>query len=86
MVRPTIELRRSQPSSVLTTEIIRASAGTICTSRITTRNATRPRNRNRETATAARNAVTRANPTVSSVTCRLLLNDDQKCSRSKTAR
>ena len=86
MVSPMIELRRSQPSSVLTTEIISASAGTICTSRIVTRNATRPRNRKRDTATAARNAVTSANPTVSNVTCRLLPNDDQKFSRSNTDR
>ena len=37
--------------------MISASAGTICTSRMQTMNALRPRNRNRDTATAARKAM-----------------------------
>ena len=85
MVRPD-RVAQAQPSSVLTTEIISASAGTICTRRIATRKATRPRNRNRATATAARNAVTNANATVSSVTRRLFPNDDQKFSPLEHAR
>jgi hypothetical protein len=70
----------------LTTEIISASAGTICTSSTMTRNASRPRKRKRDTATAARKAVNSAKTTVSSVTCRLLANEDQKWSRSNTDR
>ncbi len=81
-----IVLIRCQPSSTLNSEMISASAGTICTSRMATMNALRPRNRNRDTATAARKAMTRASVTVSRVTIRLLRSDDQKNSRSNTFR
>ena len=46
----------------------------------------RPRNRNRASATAARNATTSANPTTISVTSALFFIAVQKYSRSKTRR
>ena len=66
--------------------MISASAGTICTSRIAMMNALRPRNRKRETATAARNAMNSASTSTSSVTVRLFFTAVQKKSRSNTLR
>ena len=79
-------LMRRHPSSTLNRAMMSASAGIIWTSRMATMKAFRPRNRKRETATAARNAIASASVTVSRVMMRLLRSDDQKKSRSNTLR
>ncbi len=75
-----------QSLSTLNSEMIIASAGIIWITRIITMKALRPRKRNRETATAATKAITRAHPTTISVTIRLLRTASQKKSRLKALR
>ena len=62
--------------------MIMASAGIIWTSRIVMMNAARERNRNRVTASAARNAKTSATTTVRRVTCSELARAGRKGARS----
>ena len=69
---------RWRPSRMRNSEMISASAGIICTISTVTRNAMRPRNRKRASATAARNATTSASTTTTAVTIALLRSDVQK--------
>ena len=62
------------------------SAGIICTSNMTMTNDVRPRNLNRDTASAARNAKSSAIKTVASVTNRLIPRACMNPASSKSRR
>ena len=73
-----IEFVRWRPSRMRNSEMMSASAGIIWTTMTVIRNALRPRNRKRASATAARKATISASTTTVPVTSALFFIDVQK--------